>query len=113
MAAVAAMTKRDAQVQSQLPKTAAPEAGPAAVEEATGPSWSDLEASFALSLHLTSSRPKTALQLHATVSTLESISSIAEHVEYDTQVLASHKPAFPLLLFITCVVTALSRFTVI
>lgn len=43
MAAVAAMTKRDAQLQEQLPKAACHAADPAAAEEALGPSWSDLE----------------------------------------------------------------------
>jgi hypothetical protein len=43
MAAVAAMTKRDAQLQEQLPKAAFHAADPAAAEEALGPSWSDLE----------------------------------------------------------------------
>ena len=43
MAAVAAMTKRDAQLQEQLPKAASDAADPAAAEEALGPSWSDLE----------------------------------------------------------------------
>ncbi|KAL0041444.1 hypothetical protein WJX79_003656 [Trebouxia sp. C0005] len=44
MAAVAAMTKRDAQLQEQFPKAASHAADPAAAEEALGPSWSDLEA---------------------------------------------------------------------
>lgn len=43
MAAVAAMTKRDAQLQEQFPKAASHAADPAAAEEALGPSWSDLE----------------------------------------------------------------------
>ena len=43
MAAVAAITKRDAQLQEQLPKAASNAAHPAAPEEALGPSWSDLE----------------------------------------------------------------------
>lgn len=51
MAAVAAMTQRDAQIQSQLPKAAGQQAGQAvdaaAAEEALGPSWSDLEACHA------------------------------------------------------------------
>ncbi|KAA6429418.1 MAG: DEAD-box ATP-dependent RNA helicase 17-like [Trebouxia sp. A1-2] len=41
MAAVAAMTKRDAQLQEQFPKAASHAADPAAAEEALGPSWSD------------------------------------------------------------------------
>ena len=51
MAAVAAMTQRDAHIQSQLPKAAGQQAGQAvdaaAAEEALGPSWSDLEACHA------------------------------------------------------------------
>jgi hypothetical protein len=43
MAAVAAMTKRDAQLQEQLPRAAFNAADPTAAEEALGPSWSDLE----------------------------------------------------------------------
>ena len=43
MSAVAAMKKRDAQLQLQLPTAAVAVADPAAAEESVGPSWSDLE----------------------------------------------------------------------
>ena len=54
LSAVAAMKRRDADVQSQLPQAASAEPE----EEAVGPSWSDLEAStsrlsfLSCSLHL-------------------------------------------------------------
>ena len=51
LSAVAAMKQRDADVQSQLPQAA----GAEPEEEAVGPSWSDLEASAAHLLFLSSS----------------------------------------------------------